>query len=356
MQTQILKCLQKIRKYGTITDYELVDLNHNQMILDRDSLKHAIKTKRVFVVNLKLTSDDKLIDCESNITNIIKYTKYYYKVSALFNMSTVECILDFDRDEVIISKINVKGDKVIIPDFVTGVDENIKFEVYDRSIRRLQVIHKNNQMKSMKKLFYNLSMDIIDLSEFDTRGVTNFSYMFYNCTRTTKIIFGKEFDTSSAVNMESMFTTMFMIKELDLRCFDVHNVKYMNSLFEACLNVQKINIDGWNTQNVITMASMFKTCKELTEIVGLNKLKANNLQDMSYMFCECDKLEFISLRGMYTPNLKSMEYTFCRCSSLQGVNLCNFSLFGKVSLYEVAHLCNIEQEIVRQLSEIASRK
>lgn len=356
MQTQILKCLHKIREYGTITHYELSDICQNKMILDKDKLKQAIREKRVFVINLKLTSDNKLIDCESKIDNIIKYAKYYYKVSTFFNISTVECILDFDRDDVLINKIHIKGDKVIIPDFVTGVDENIKTEVYDKSLRVLKVIHKNNQMRSMKKLFNNLSMDIIDLSEFDTHGVTNFSYMFYNCMRTTKIIFGKEFDTSSAVNMECMFTTMFKITELDLRCFDVHNVKYMNNLFESCLNLHKINIDGWNTQNVINMASMFKTCKELREIVGLNKLKANNLQDMSYMFCECDQLEFISLRGMYTHNIRSMEYTFCKCSNLKGVNLCNFSLFGNVSLYGVAHLCNIEQEITKQLSEIASRK
>lgn len=347
MIPQILKCIQKQRKYGTIAGYELIDLNNNKITIDRDSLKYAIVMKKVFVVNLKLTSDNKLIDYEYKIDNIIKYIKYYYKVIAFPNNSMVECSLNFDSDEVSISKILLKSNELIIPDCITGVKYDLKIEQYVK-IDKLRVVHKNNRMTSMRGLFYNLGVEEIDLSLFNTQGVKDFSQMFFLC-RARRIIFGEHFDTSSAITLDSMFLSMTNITELSLRGFNVNNVKYMGSMFEDCTNIKSIDITGWNTSRVISMISMFNKCKNLIEIQGLSEIRADSLRDMSYMFSECEKLEFISLRGMNTDKIRNMEFAFYKCTGLHGINLCNIELRNDTMLHAVAYKCCIEDKIIEQL-------
>ena len=57
------KCIQKFRDdKGKIYGYRLIDLNGQTQDVQSDNLKLAIKNKKVHVVNLKLTSDNRLVD------------------------------------------------------------------------------------------------------------------------------------------------------------------------------------------------------------------------------------------------------------------------------------------------------
>lgn len=57
------KCIQKFRdKTGKIYGYRLIDLNGQTQDLTSDNLKAAIRNKQINVVNLTLTSDNRLVD------------------------------------------------------------------------------------------------------------------------------------------------------------------------------------------------------------------------------------------------------------------------------------------------------
>lgn len=57
------KCIEKFRdKTGKIYGYRLIDLNGNTQDVRPDNLKVAIRNKQIHVVNLTLTSDNRLID------------------------------------------------------------------------------------------------------------------------------------------------------------------------------------------------------------------------------------------------------------------------------------------------------
>lgn len=67
-------CIQKLRgKNNVITGYILEDINGNKarVAVAPEELKQAIIKNSIQIVNLKLTSDGRLIDCETNTKKII---------------------------------------------------------------------------------------------------------------------------------------------------------------------------------------------------------------------------------------------------------------------------------------------
>lgn len=57
------KCIEKFRdKTGKIYGYRLIDLNEQTQDVTADNLKRAIANKKIHVINLTLTSDNRLVD------------------------------------------------------------------------------------------------------------------------------------------------------------------------------------------------------------------------------------------------------------------------------------------------------
>lgn len=62
-----VKCIDKYRDTrGNIFGYLLVDMNNNPMTITPDDLKNKIKNRELNVINMTLTSDNRLIDKEIN--------------------------------------------------------------------------------------------------------------------------------------------------------------------------------------------------------------------------------------------------------------------------------------------------
>jgi hypothetical protein len=97
-----VKCINKIRIGNKIIEYIITDINGNIKSVKPDQLKKAIKQKDINIVNLKLTSDDRLIDknyvenefvimnkdkyvasFNSNLGNLIIYNKLPYGFTTL---------------------------------------------------------------------------------------------------------------------------------------------------------------------------------------------------------------------------------------------------------------------------------
>ena len=58
----VVKCINKSYKGNKINAYELIDNKGEKMWVDPDQLKDAIRNEKVTVINLKLTSDNRLIN------------------------------------------------------------------------------------------------------------------------------------------------------------------------------------------------------------------------------------------------------------------------------------------------------
>lgn len=63
-----VKCIEKFRdNHGKIYGYRLIDLNNKTQDVRPENLKEAIKNNKIHVINLKLTSDGRLVDCKEHI-------------------------------------------------------------------------------------------------------------------------------------------------------------------------------------------------------------------------------------------------------------------------------------------------
>ena len=96
------------------------------------------------------------------------------------------------------------------------------------------------------------SLTNINLSNFDTKNVTNMRGMFYGCSSLTNI---------------------------DLSNFDTKNVTDMGCMFDGCSSLTNIDLSNFDTKNVTDMGSMFSGCKSLK----IQNVKTNDKQIIELM-------------------------------------------------------------------------
>ncbi len=125
------------------------------------------------------------------------------------------------------------------------------------SIKTMKVANPVNTHNTMYYMFSGYSnMESIDLSSFDTSGVTNMYSLFSYCSSLTTIDVSG-FDTSDVTNMSGMFQYCSGLTELDLSNFDTSNVDNTSYMFVYCQNLTtEITIMA----NTTTYTNMFDNC------------------------------------------------------------------------------------------------
>ncbi len=137
--------------------------------------------------------------------------------------------------------VSFNNNKSILAWIEQGTEENLyKFTIGQNS----GVIANEDS----KYLFSNLpNIKVIDLSNLNTRYVTDMSYMFYNIgelSENTTIIGLQDLDTSSTIDMSYMFSKS-KINNLDLSLWNNNNVVRMNNMFEET-QFQSLRLDKWS--------------------------------------------------------------------------------------------------------------
>ena len=149
------------------------------------------------------------------------------------------------------------------------------FYKFDK-IGKYEIIYTfKNKLNQMDFMFSECdSLTNIDLSDFNTRNVTNMSYMFSWCKYLTDIKISN-INTQNVTNMSYMFYYCRSLKNLDLSNFNTQNVSNMSSMFNKCKSLTSINLSNFNNQNETDMSNMFSGCDSLKKeniIVKNNKI------------------------------------------------------------------------------------
>ena len=134
------------------------------------------------------------------------------------------------------------------------------------------------------------ALTTLDLSNFDTKNVTNMSYMFH-CCYDLKTLDLLNFDTQNVTDMEGMFFKCNLIS-LDLSSFDTQNVTNMHSMFWGCFSDlylrTTLDLSNFDTKNVAYMDLMFFGCFGLKTIYASEKYVTT--ANGGNMFLGCDNL------------------------------------------------------------------
>ena len=126
-----------------------------------------------------------------------------------------------------------------------------------------------NITNNCASMFYYCKAEEIDVSEFNTKNVTNMYQMFYNCSSLTSLDVSS-FDTSKVKSMSNMFNGCSKLTSLDLSNFNTSNVTNMQNMFGRCYLLTELDLSNFDTSSVTNMSAMFYTC------INLNNLNISN--------------------------------------------------------------------------------
>ena len=145
-----------------------------------------------------------------------------------------------------------------------------------------------SEITDMSRLFENLDIKNIDISQWDVSKVENFYSMFANCSDLKSIGDISSWDLHSATNLHAMFYGCFSLKSIgDISRWNVSNVTTICTMFCYCGDLKEIgDLSSWDVSNVKDMKSMFFSCSSLKDIGDLNKWKISisNPSDYDDMF------------------------------------------------------------------------
>lgn len=105
---------------------------------------------------------------------------------------------------------------------------------------------------------------------------------------------------------------------LDLSRFDTTGITTMEGMFSTCSNLVKLDLSNFNTESVENMRYMFEDCSNLF-LLDVSSFSTENVVNMEGMFFECDSLEFLDLTSFDTASLESLYRMFYDCNSLQRI-------------------------------------
>ena len=165
----------------------------------------------------------------------------------------------------------------------------------------VNVVPKINPQKAGLRLGYSIFTEIPEWLDFN--GITDMSYMFYDCSNLQTIPL---IDTSKVTNMHKMFDGCSNLQTIPL--IDTSNVTNMGYMFYDCGNLQTIPLI--DTSNVTNMGYMFYYCSNLQTIPLID---TSNVTNMEYMFGFC---HLTTIPQLDTSNVTNMVYMFYGCSSL----------------------------------------
>ncbi len=149
------------------------------------------------------------------------------------------------------------------------------YEEYCR-MNSLYIEEDNKNEKEIEECIIEIDDRIIPFSyyhQFRKSGKYKIKYTFKNLLTNCNFMFHK-----------------CRLKNLDLSNFNTKNVTNMRSMFHGCVILENLNLLNFNTKNVKNMHSMFESCSHLTYL-NLSSFNTQKVTDMSYMFFYCPSLK-----------------------------------------------------------------
>ena len=167
-----------------------------------------------------------------------------------------------------------------------------------------------------------IGLNNLNLSAFDTKKVTNMSRMFKDCTGLTCLDLSG-FNTGNVTDMSDMFYNCQSLMSLDLSSFDTKSVTNMGFMFYGCKSLTSLDLSSFDTRNVTNMRYMFRGCQSLMSLDLPSSFDTGNVMNMDGMFSWCKSLTSVDLSNLNVGNVRYMRDMFTGCTNLESVNLSN---------------------------------
>ena len=169
---------------------------------------------------------------------------------------------------------------------------------------------------------YDYYSEIRLLKGFDVSNITNMSQMFggyfgsYSSNSILKLIDVSNLDTRKVTNMSYMISYCLNLTSVDVSNFDTSNVKGMDGMF-CLLKLPKLNVSNFDTSKVTSFVNTFYGLT-VTEL-DVSKFNTSNVTNMQYMFYNCSKLTSLDTSNFDTSKVTSFVKMFTACNRLSNL-------------------------------------
>ena len=141
------------------------------------------------------------------------------------------------------------------------------------------------------------------------------------------------------------FTGLNKLQSIEgLSNIDTSVLDDMSYLFYECESLTNLDLTGWDTSNVKDMSYMFSGCTNL-ESVNLESFDTSKVENMALMFDRCSSLRSLDLSNFQTPSLKYMSSMFQGCFSLKDIDLTSFDTSNATEMVRLFYGCRALESV-----------
>jgi len=208
-------------------------------------------------------------------------------------------------------KIVYKDNEYDLTEYVNDIDNNYNnkdlFSIKLRGINNITTYQMFNACDLL------ISLDIQDISKWDTSNITDMSFMFCGCISLLYLPDISKLNTSNITDMSFMFYACKSLLSLpDISKWDTSNVINFNSIFCGCHSLSTLpNISKWNISNAKNICAMFRKCRSLTSLPDISKWNTPKLEIMIGLFGQCCSLTIIPNILIKNSNFRSLMFEEC---------------------------------------------
>ena len=166
------------------------------------------------------------------------------------------------------------------------------------------------------------SISSINLSPLDTSSVTDMSFLFTDCEKLTTINFST-IDTRKVKTMHRMFLSCTSLPSINLTMMRTPNLTNVSEMFEGCTNLKSVNMSTFDTSKVTNFEGMF--CVTGLTSLDLSWMNTSSATDMEWMFGDSRELKTVDVSSFNTSKVKSMRCMFDNCFELENLDLSSFN-------------------------------
>lgn len=204
----------------------------------------------------------------ANVTNMSHMFEYTYKLSALPDISKwdVSNVEDFSYflsnnktlDYSVIENLNISNKCKNISHFFDSKTFAKASDYANLDLTNWDV----SGVEDISYLFYFINhLDDINITGWNTANVTNMSHMFDvgqdTLSKYLDNIYGIEsLNVSSVTNMEYIFNSVYYLNK-DLSNWDTRNLTNLNYAFYACSNMDLTALENWDVSSLIDKNETF---------------------------------------------------------------------------------------------------
>ena len=168
--------------------------------------------------------------------------------------------------------------------------EKILINKSSKFINKIKV-ETREQLETIILERYNKNKSFIDLTDIDISELNNL-WGIFGKLNTVEVVDISGWDTSNVITMDCMFIQCKKLKKIiGIENLDVSKLESANCMFSHCENLVELDLTNWNPKLLQKTRYMFDDCSNLKIIKNIENWQLSNIKDVRYMFCDCTKLD-----------------------------------------------------------------